>query len=112
MCPEGYRFIRTAWPKVLINRPAAGANELVQVPANPERVGFVLGTGTGQMYYRPRIMGAGNQAGVYAPLTATQTQPLTADQWGQLIVEAWDFTLVSIGNNYCIIELSTTPDFK
>ena len=112
MCKGGFEFWRNIREVALVSRAATGANEVVVAPANPNRVGFVLGSGGATINCRPQKFTAAANAILFVPATTNPYPALTVATWGQLMFQPWEFVLTAVGNFYNIAELVLPAEYK
>jgi len=112
MCPTGYRFLRECTWRTITQRTSAIANEVVNVPGAPERVGFGV-------YSRGQTVWCGPRVEAFVPIAVARNAfsswgigALTVVEFGPLIVYPWRFELVDAGGEYLIGEWLTKPDFQ
>lgn len=112
MCPSAlHLWFNVRW-RILDARTTVAANEIYTAPRNAERIGFVLASGGAAINYRPAVFGANVVQNIYLPAAPNPWKPITIAEFGQLILEPWDFTLTALGNSYVVAELFTPKDFK
>lgn len=112
MCPAAVHFWFNVRVQKLADVTTVGASVLFTAPRNPERIGFLFGSGGGNINYRPTSWGASVSAGIFSPAGANPLPEITIARFGQIIVEPWDFNCVTFPNNYTIWEMVTPAGFK
>lgn len=112
MCPAGIRFYRTCLYRTILNRTPAAAFEVFDAKPNPERVGFVLGTSSQEIWYGPVIDGVRTFSGRFIPLGAPYQQELNIEHYGPLIMGPWQFWLTDAAGTYTIYEIVAPKDFQ
>lgn len=111
MCPAAVHFWFNVRNRILDQRTTAVANELVTVPRNSERIGFLIGSGGGNVNYRPTQWGAAVNSNIWGPAAGNPLKPITIFEYGNLITEPWDFNLQTALVGYIIVELYTPANF-
>lgn len=112
MCPNGIRFYRNTNYRVLLARQASVGFEVVRVAANPERIGFLVGSGGSEIWYGPVVDDVKWFTGRIVPLTANYPQELNIEHYGGFIMKPWEFTLTDGAGIYFVAEITTPVDFK
>ena len=112
VCPSALHLWFNVRARLLDARTTAGANEVYTAPRNAERIGFILASGGAAISYRPTQFGPNVVTEIYTPAGANAVKPITIAQYGQLILEPWDFVLTALGNTYAVWELFTPATLK
>lgn len=111
MCPNAVHFWFNVRSRILDQRVTALANEVFTCGRNAERIGFLIGSGGGNVNYRPAQWGATVNSNIWGPGAGNPQKKITILEYGQLITEPWDFTLQTALVGYIIVELYTPKDF-
>lgn len=112
MCPAAVHFWFNVRARQIDAQSTVGASITFTAPRNAERVGFILSSQGGNINYRPTQFALGTFVQTFTLAGTAPFRPITIFEYGNLIVEPWDFVYVSFPNSYSVWELFTPANFQ